>query len=246
MIIKSSNGSLIESVDDWYANAPPKKGKIQWKDNRSAKELAKAWYRPSLPEEMHNLLESHPDFHDFAVAEAIPEYQIQIDNYGGEPRNADLLIIGSSVRGTSLITIEAKADEAFGPIIAEYVSEKAGSRSNVPKRINLLLKAMFARDLCDELGLLRYQLLHGAAATLIEANKRGAKQAAFIVHEFLSTGTDPQKVLRNNMDWSYFLSLLGGVESPGCLSGPFMVAGGDFVPKSIPLFVGKASKVLAL
>jgi hypothetical protein len=244
MIIRNSSGAFIESIEDWYANAPPKKGKAQWKDYRSAKELAKAWFRPNMPEELRGLLNSHPDLRGFAIDEAIPECQIQIDNFGGEPRNADMLIVGHCVDGAGLLTIEAKADEAFGPIVGEYFNEKAGSRSNVPKRISLLLRSMFDRDLDEQLGLLRYQLLHAAAATLIEAKKRNANRAAFIVHEFLSANTDPEKVLCNNKDWSYFLSLLGGVEVPECLSGPFKVAGGEFVPGDIPLFVGKASVTL--
>jgi hypothetical protein len=244
MIIRSSSGAAIESVEDWYANAPPKKGRAQWKDYRSAKELAKAWFRPSIPEELCALLDSHPDFQNFAIDEAIPEYRIRIDNFSGEPRNADLLIVGRCADGVGLVTIEAKADEEFGPIVGEYCSEKKGSRSNVPKRVNLLLLAMFGRDLDEQLGSLRYQLLHGAAATLIEAKKRGAKRAAFIVHEFLSAKTNPEKVLRNYKDWACFLSLLCGTAAPGCLSGPFTVAGGDFVSSDIPLFIGKASVVL--
>jgi hypothetical protein len=244
MIIRNSSGAAIESVEDWYANAPPKKRMAQWKDYRSAKELAKAWFRPSMPEELRGLLDSHSDFRNFAVDEAIPECQIQIDNFGGEPRNADLLIVGHCIDGGGLLTIEAKADEEFGPIVGEYLAEKINSRSNVPKRISLLLRSMFGRDLDEKLGLLRYQLLHGAAATLIEAKKRGAKRAAFVVHAFLSAKTDPEKALRNKKDWGYFISLLGGAEVPGCLSGPLKVAGGEFVPHDIPLFLGKASVTL--
>jgi hypothetical protein len=231
-------------VEDWFRYAPPKKGKLQWQDYRSAKELAMAWFRPSMPDELRALIESHPAFRDFTIDEAIPEYQIQLDNYGGEPRNADMLVVGSCADCVALLTIEAKADEEFGPIAADYVREKEGSRSNVPKRVSLLLRSIFGRDLDEQLGLLRYQLIHGAAATLIEAKKRGAKQAAFVVHEFLSPKTDPEKVLRNGSDWDHFLSSLGGVARPCALSGPLMVSGGEFVPADIPLFLGKASVTL--
>lgn len=244
MIIRNSSGAAIESVGDWFSYAPPKKGRAQWKDYRSAKELAKAWFRPSMPEELRSLLDSHPDFQSFVIDEIIPEYQIQIDSFGGEPRNADLLIVGHCVDDAGLLTIEAKADEEFGPLVGEYYNEKVGSRSNVPKRISLLLRSMFGRDRDEQLGLLRYQLLHGAAATLIEAKKRKAKRAAFVVHEFLSAKTDPEKLLRNNKDWAHLLSLLSSSAVPGCLSGPFKVAGGEFVPSNIPLFIGKASVTL--
>ena len=38
------NGHNIHSVDDWLRFAPPEKGESHWKDGRSAKELAKAWF----------------------------------------------------------------------------------------------------------------------------------------------------------------------------------------------------------
>jgi hypothetical protein len=180
-------------VDDWYANAPPKKGMAQWKDYRSAKELAQAWFRPSIPEELRRLLESRSEFQGFTVGKAIPEYQIRLDSFGGEPCNADLLIVGRCADGPAIISIEAKADEEFGPLVGAYYDEKKCTRSKVPDRIDLLLQAMFGCGLDERLRLLRYQLLHSAAATLIEAKKRKAKRAAFIVHEFLSSKTDPQK-----------------------------------------------------
>jgi hypothetical protein len=249
MIIRNSSGSVIQSVEDWLEYAPPKKGKAQWKDYRSAKELARAWFRPNMPSELRALLDSHPKFHDFTIEEAIPECQIQLDNFGGETRNADLVLVGHCGDGPCIVTIEAKADEEFGPLVGEYADKKAGTSSKVPERIDLLLRSMFGHGLDERLGHLRYQLLHGAAATLIEARNRSARRAAFIVHEFLSAQTHPDKVKRNNEDWAYFLSLLGhqGGELPisGSLLGPFTVPGGNHVPADIPLFVGKGSVTLS-
>jgi hypothetical protein len=232
--------ALIEGVEGWFLNAPPKKGTVQWKDGRSAKELARAWFRPSMPEELCRLPDSCPEFQGFHAEEAIPEYQIRLDDFGGEPRNADLLVMGCCADGPGLLTIEAKADEEFGPLVGAYYNEKSGSRSKVPERIRLLIQAMFGCDLNESPGLLRYQLLHGAAATLIEAKNRKAKLAAFIVHEFLSEKTQPEKVQKNGQDLRYFISLLG-TEVHGGLTGPCMVPGNQFVPNDIPLFLGKAS-----
>jgi len=55
LLIQSSDGKPIRSIDDWFNLAPPKKGRKQWKDGRSAKELAKAWFRTGrakVPEEL--------------------------------------------------------------------------------------------------------------------------------------------------------------------------------------------------
>jgi len=248
MIIGNRTGHKIESVEDWLRHAPPKKGEAQWKDFRSAKELAKAWFRPNVPDELRLLFDSHPEFRGFVIQEAMPEYTIPLDNFGGETRNADLLLIGHCPDGPAIATVEAKADEEFGNIVGEYVGEKAGTRSKVPDRINQLLHAIFGRGLDEQTGRLRYQLLHGVAATLIEAQSRGAKRAAFVVHEFLSEHTDARKVERNREDWAYFLSLLGyqvgALPVSGCLLGPFSIHGGTFVHAGIPLFVGKATVTL--
>jgi hypothetical protein len=45
------------------AHWKPSRGGKQWKDRRSAKELAKAWFRtrePKVPEEFELLFKSHP------------------------------------------------------------------------------------------------------------------------------------------------------------------------------------------
>jgi hypothetical protein len=45
MIIESRVGKEIRSAEDWFRGAPPKRGKRQRRDGRSAKEFAKAWCR---------------------------------------------------------------------------------------------------------------------------------------------------------------------------------------------------------
>jgi len=55
------SGHEIRSVEDWFKYAPPKKGELQWKDKRSAKELAQSWFRdgtPKPPDEFRALLEA--------------------------------------------------------------------------------------------------------------------------------------------------------------------------------------------
>ena len=43
------SGHEILSVEDWFKYAPPKKGELQWKDKRSAKELAQSWFQKRHP-----------------------------------------------------------------------------------------------------------------------------------------------------------------------------------------------------
>jgi hypothetical protein len=243
MIIRNAAGQSINSVEEWFQLAPPKKGALQWKDYRSAKELAKAWVASGVPAELGALFESHPDFRGLTIDEVVPEYRITLDSFGGEPRNADLLLVGCCSDGQIIATIEAKADEEFGPRIRKYVSQKNGTESKVPARVEGLLSAIFGKGLDEQLGRMRYQLLHAAAATLIEAKIRGAVRAAFVVHEFRSASLNTSKVAGNADDWASFMGLIaqrsGVALVPDGLSGPFKVAGGGLVPNEIPLYVGK-------
>src|SRR5947207_1518572 len=110
------DGHSIASIDDWFQFAPPKEGRKQWVDGRSAKELAKIFLesgKPLVPPEIQALLSSHPELGTVSFSSAISEHQIRLDRFRGEPRNADLAGIGCSPQGTVAVTIEAKADESF-------------------------------------------------------------------------------------------------------------------------------------
>ncbi len=75
-LIQNSNGQPIQTVDEWEKLAPPKEREKHWKDGRSAKELAKAWFRtggPKVPEELDTLFRSHLSTEDLAIEIAIPD-----------------------------------------------------------------------------------------------------------------------------------------------------------------------------
>lgn len=106
----------IKTIDDWKAVAPPKDPVHQWKDGRSAKELA----RFALSEEFNNVLSEVLDSlgirnQNFeAEPEAETYFRSNLVNMGTRgPRNHDLLLIGSDC----VIGIEAKVSESFGETI---------------------------------------------------------------------------------------------------------------------------------
>src|SRR5262245_17205551 len=90
------NSSLILSVEDWFHHAPPMGGSLQWRDGRSAKELAKAWCAtpnaPSPPQPLLALLGSVPELSSLVFEVGYPEHRIKFDDVAGEPRNADLAV----------------------------------------------------------------------------------------------------------------------------------------------------------
>jgi hypothetical protein len=243
------NNNRIESVEDWFRLASPKEGLRHWKDGRSAKELAKIWFSkpgtPHIPADLISLLHSHPDLVSTEILEGTPEHKIPLDNFRGETRNADLVLIGKRGNSKISINIEAKADEPYDQSVANKLSNVKNPRSKIPNRIDLLCRALFGEtpESNPELLNLRYQLLTGCAGTMIEAQRIEAKTAVFVVHVFLSDAVDDEKVRSNDGDYSLFMKHLGGLDAAnvddGTLIGPLTVPGGPFVPSDTPLYVGK-------
>ena len=89
-------------------------GARHWKDGRSAKELARSWVRKgyaSPPEEMRLLLLERAFSVEIAFHEAKPECVIELDDFGGEHRNCDLVVLCGVGIQCMAINVEAKADE---------------------------------------------------------------------------------------------------------------------------------------
>jgi hypothetical protein len=71
--IQSKKGTKIRSVDDWKKYAPPKR-EYQWQDGRSAKKLAKAFFRngkPRFPEELHAILNGNCPGGSFTIERVV-------------------------------------------------------------------------------------------------------------------------------------------------------------------------------
>ncbi len=241
----SKAGREIRSVEEWFDYAPPKMGARHWKDGRSAKELARSWLReehPSPPQELRELLERTFGA-GIAFLEAKPECVIRLDDLPGEHRNCDLVVLCKAQGEDIVINVEAKADEPFGDTIGAYYDLMLNSRSNVPARIRQLSRAAFGREPDEAIRELRYQLLHAAAATLIEAAASGAQLGLFLVHEFWSQHLNENKLARNRTDWGNFVhafpELTDARLEKNQILGPVSIAGGGRVPHSLPLYLGK-------
>lgn len=250
-IIQNKQGNLINSVDQWFEFAPPKGKGRHWKDGRSAKELAKEWFKNGkleMPHDLKMILESHPVTSKFVPKLCIPEYVTKIDEFPGEQRNNDMIISGTSGNNNILITIEAKADESFGQKIGELKSDNP--KSNRPERIRLLMTSIFGRtgDESPKLMGLRYQLLTAIAGTIIEAHKRKSDYAVFIVHTFISDSVNPLKIKENEKDFEKFIGMINDEPDPVIQNGRLIevgqLIGGKYIPNDIPLLVGKIATAI--
>jgi hypothetical protein len=247
--IISKNDENIITVDDWFRFSPPKMGIRHWKDGRSAKELAKAWLetgKPKMPQELENILQSHPLTRNFVPEFVIPEYVTSLDNFFGGQRNHDLIISGLSDDKKVLVSVEAKADEPFGELICNVGSKNPNSK--IPQRLELLKNSIFGRTTDDVIGNVRYQLLTGVAGALIEAKNRGAGISVFIVHEFISKALDYKKIDQNLDDFEYFVRILSRKTDWLIQSDELIeidgIPGGEFVPGDIKLLIGKTQTIL--
>lgn len=228
---------------------------MQWKDGRSAKELAKAWCErkdhPSPPAEFLRLLTPLVHTDQLAGAVGWPEHQISIDNLPGEPPNIDLAIVTDGKQGRTAICVEAKADESFGKYslaVFDDVTEKIkqGVRTGALKRL-LHLEEYLLPEPCAGLpgrAEIRYQLLTGTAAALGLAKSHKASVAVFVVHEFSFSGhVDKKKLTQNKIDLYRFVRSLtrGSTTSlqEGVLLGPLSPPSLKSNWSGIALYIGK-------
>jgi hypothetical protein len=192
-----------------------------WKEGYSAKCVAECWEAANgLPEEIAR---------QFVVAGlapvelllAIPEFKTPLP--GGERHSqTDVLALVRTQRGVFACGVEAKAGEAFGPSVAEWLKEGSSGKLERLTYICGLLGLPNAPP-----GALRYQLLHRTAAALIEAGRFGCAGAAMLVHSFS----------RENAwlaDFQAFGSALGATAAP---DEPAIVS----VPGGAPLMLGWAN-----
>ncbi|MBQ9784229.1 MAG: hypothetical protein IJW29_01890 [Clostridia bacterium] len=200
MLLKN-NG--IADLDSWFKIAPPMGGAKQWKDGRSAKELARymtANY-PCVPKEIENTLSFFVGKN--AVFDWAAEYVTEFLPFGlgrGEGRNHDAFMFNSDI----VVGIEGKADESLGSQLIGDALENASD--NKKQRINGMIQMLFG-DVPENHKSIRYQLVTASVATLLEATKKNVKKAILMVIVFKKGGCySEEKIAANNADIQRFLT----------------------------------------
>lgn len=252
-ILKHNSNREIQTDEDWLEEAGPKGGDRQWRDGRSAKELAKYWCNQDagFPREIAAVLDrcQYLVGHQFDVA--YPEFKAPFDEMG-EGANIDLMAVGKIGPGACVMGIEAKADETFGrPVVDEFINAAQelafeGSTNKISRLV--ALKEGLLRTQAGGLprfGELRYQLFTAIAGILTSARESSAKVGIFLVQEFVTDKTKKEKILDNGRDLNLFVERISlgqwtGVES-GNMVGPILVPGNARIPSDVSLFIGKVS-----
>ena len=197
MLLKKHPKNIIDH-DSWYNVCPPKKGEKQWADGRSAKELAKYITKqlPFVPAEIENAVGSIVSAN--AEFDWDAEYVTNLPGIG-EGRNHDGILFNKDI----VITIEAKADETLGNLIAEEIKTASVNKLH---RISSMLEYIFKGGFKDYQNL-RYQLLTASVGSILEAQNKKCKTAVLIVLVFKSNGkVTEEKVTANHKDVEAFLN----------------------------------------
>jgi hypothetical protein len=255
MSIRKRNIELT-SLEEWARLAGPK-SPDQWVDDRSAKEVARAWLagKGVLPSEVNIALNGHPAFGPVFSWHAEPEAKLPFDGFAGEARNTDLSVHAQDAHGEYLIAVEAKADEPFSYTVGKTLEDALerflqNKSSNGINRIQALTQALVGARAPGEppVSNLRYQLFTGCAGALCEADRRGYKRTLFLVHEFVTSRTVDENHRTNAADLDLFLHRLshGAIQSikHGEIQGPFTIPGAPLLSNPGLLFIGKVSRNL--
>lgn len=216
----------INTLESWQVLASPMGGDLQWKDGRSAKELARYITNslPQMPTEIEAVLKQ------FAPADAAFDWKAEYvtsfsaAGYGrGMGRNHDMVIYNEDL----FVGVEAKADEPFGDKTVKDELSKASE--NKKNRICKLTELVFGDGPQNHLDL-RYQLLTACGGVMLEAQKRHSKNAMLLVLVFLKDDCYTQEnVQQNNRDWSDFLRQLKAVRTP---DGYYKVPQNQVIPNT--------------
>ncbi len=217
---------------------------------RSAPSLAMSWAGAVA---VAGALASHENLGGFTFSTGSIEAQTAFDAFPGGKRNHDLLLLGSTLTGATVVSIEAKADETFGQTVraalkAGQRKDAVGEPTHAPERVQGLVAALIGhRGVTDDRVLdLRYQLLTGIAGAVAAATAHDAVNAVFLVHEFITNTTTDKARRRNAQDLydlgttAFDLELPNGGHGPWCV-GPLRIPGdGAALQGGTQLYVAKA------
>lgn len=200
----------ITDIESWFKISPPMGGEKQWKDGRSAKELARYMTTtyPAVPKEIKETLCYFVGQN--AEFEWAAEYVTEFQPFGlgrGEGRNHDAFMFNSDI----VVGIEGKADESLGSQLIGEALENASD--NKKQRINGMIQMLFG-DSPENHKSIRYQLVTASVATLLEATKKNVKKAMLMVIVFKKSGCySEEKIAANNADIEKFLKDISAKEN---------------------------------
>jgi len=153
-----------------------------WKIGYSARSLAHCWEEAQgFPKSVIDVFHSSPFplFHSIEYILGVPEHKVDLPPKGGRASQNDIFVLAKSRDQLVSIAVEGKVNETFGPTVTEKRKDMSPGGK---ERLEFLIDLLQLHD--KEMDLIRYQLLHRTASTLIEADRFCASHALMLVHSF--------------------------------------------------------------
>lgn len=164
----------------------PHLGKVtHWRQGRSAKAVADSWFQANdVPPRVRAVLETAEDLRGVELIDAWLERSTDLQDQRGTASQTDLLAILGIDDKLIILGVEAKVDESFGPLVADWLG--ASAKGKVERLAKLC--ALFEMP-PETAGELRYQLFHRTAAVIYEARRYRCKKAILIIQSFCPNAT---------------------------------------------------------
>ncbi len=167
-----------DRANDWQQLLA--KPTLHWKTGYSAKTLAHSWIEAQgFPSEVKQVLHGSglPALTNLQFLVGFPEYEVPLPG-GKRPSQNDVFVLARGSDELVTLAVEGKVSEPFDKIISERFANPT------PGEVERLTYLKQLLQLPDDIGHIRYQLLHRSASAIIEAQRFGASHAVMLVHSF--------------------------------------------------------------
>lgn len=171
------NLEITRGTEGWrdFRAHPPR----HWKDNQAALRLARLWEAadPEAPLELARAFWTTP-FASFTPVVAIPAYEVDMPG-GRTGALNDLFVLGTIGTELAVLMVQGKVTDEVGPTLDEWLTMPAPGRL---RRLGFLKAELNLPDPLPDSTCCN--LIHHAAAPLVEARRLKARYAALVVVAF--------------------------------------------------------------
>jgi hypothetical protein len=169
-----------------------------WKQGRSAKSLADAWfYANDFPARVRSVLEQDPALSGIELINAWLERCTDLADGRCTASQTDLLAVTGVGSELVILAVEGKVTESFDRLVSEWLADGSEGKRQRLEGLRRLLG--LAPEECSDL---RYQFFHRTAAAILEARRYRARKAILLIHSFCPNATGLS-------DYSHFGRRLG-------------------------------------
>jgi hypothetical protein len=157
------------------------KQELHWKAGYSAMELAVAWFaaRTDFPTSVRAVLNTAEEYVQAELVDGFFEREVELGSRGRNSQT-DLMVIAGLAGELGVIAVEGKVEEAFADNVTDW-NNTPGKR----RRLDILCRTLAVN--AEQIGGIRYQLLHRTASAINEAKRYRCRHALMLVHSFSRT-----------------------------------------------------------